>query len=311
MIACENPYLPRENTKILTDDDIYGIIDDYVRAAALMKQAGFDAVDIRACHGYLLNEMLSAYTRENSVFGGSFDNRTRMLLMIVDRVNAEVGIPMACRLSACDLVPYPYGFGMKTDGSMDPDFAEPLKLGRILADKGVKLLNLSLGRNHAHHLQSPSDSPALRPKHHQLVSIDFFHSLAREFKRALPDVVIMTGTFAWARQYGANLAIGGIENGHFDLAGFARTALANPNFANEILKDGMLSERRCITCGNCSRLIGHSASEGAPTGCVTYDKAFYVPYFQKFVRPSTESPSISPEKVYPLKLFDLYPQRNT
>jgi 2,4-dienoyl-CoA reductase-like NADH-dependent reductase (Old Yellow Enzyme family) len=305
-IACENPYLPRSNTKILTDDDIFGIIDDYVKAAALMKQAGFDCVDIRACHGYLLNEMLSAYTRENSIFGGSFENRTRMMLMIIDRINAEVGIPMATRLSVTDMVPYPYGWGMKDDGSMTPDYAEPLKLARILLDKGIKLMNLSLGRNHVHHIQSPSDHPGLYPKDHQLTAISFFQELAALFKNNFPEAVIMTGNFAWLKHYFPYVAAGGIEKGRYDIAGVAKTALANPGFANEVLKEGKLNEKKvCITCGSCGALISHSAGEGAPTGCVTRDSAFYLPYYKKFVRSSHSEPAVYPEKVYPFKLFDL------
>jgi 2,4-dienoyl-CoA reductase-like NADH-dependent reductase (Old Yellow Enzyme family) len=306
-IACENPYLPRENVRILTDDDIWGIIDDYVKCAALMKQAGFDCVDIRACHGYLLNEMLSAYTRPKSLFGGSFENRTRMMLIIIDRINAEVGIPIATRLSVTDMVPYPYGWGMKEDGSMKEDFTEPLKLGRILLDKGVKLMNLSLGRNQVHHIQSPSDHPNLFPHDHQLTSVEYFQRMAAVFKKSFPEAVIITGNFAWLKQYFPYVAAGGIEKGKFDIAGVAKTALANPNFANEVLKEGRLDPKKiCVTCGSCGALISHSAGEGAPTGFVTRDPEFYLPYFKQYVRPlAGDTPALSPEKAYPLKLFNL------
>jgi len=307
MIACENPYLPRENTRVLTDDEIWGIIDDYVKCAALMKQAGFDCVDIRAGHGYLLNEMLSAYKRENSIFGGSFENRTRMMLTIVDRINAEVGIPMATRLSVTDLVPYPYGWGMKNDGSMEADYTEPLKLGQILFDKGVRLMNLSLGRNQVHHIQSPSDHPNLYPHDHQLVSVDFFQRMAAIFKKHIPEAVVMTGNFAWLKQFFPYVAAGGIEKGKYDIAGVAKTALANPGFANELLKEGKLDHNKlCVTCGSCGALVGHSAAEGAPTGCVTRDSEFYLPYFRQYIRPNTrDGGGISPEKTYPLKLYNL------
>jgi len=308
MIACTNPYLPRENTRILTDDEIWGIIDDYVECAALMKEAGFDCVDVRACHGYLLNEMLSAYTRENSIFGGSFENRTRMMLTIIDRINNEVRIPLATRLSVTDIVPYPYGWGMKEDGSLEEDFTEPLKLGRILLDKGVRLMNLSLGRNHVGHIQSPSDHPRLYPRDHQLVSVEYFQKMAATFKKNFPEAVVITGCFAWLKQFYPFVAAGGIENGKFDIAGVARTALANPNFARDLFRDGKVDPNKvCIGCGSCGSLIGHSASEGAPTGCVTRDPKFYLPYFKQYVKTNDTSTEggLSPEKTYPLKLFNL------
>ncbi len=308
-IACENPYLPRENTAVLSDEQIYEIIDDYVKAAALCKEAGFDAVDIRACHGYLLSEMLSAYTRENSIFGGSFENRTRMLLTIVDRINNEVGIPIACRLNGTDLVPYPYGFGMKTDGSMKPDLTEPIELGKILFSKGVQLLNISLGRGHADHLLSPSDHPRYYPKEHQLTAIDLFQGMAAQFKTAIPEAVIMTGGFSWLKMFGPNVAAGGILAGKYDLAGFGKTALANPNFANEIIAcGGLRKDGWCLNCGMCGRLIGM----GGTTGCVVRDKDMYGPIFRKRAEMAKGRPMPpSMEKEYPLKLFELSPVRQS
>jgi hypothetical protein len=168
-------------------------------------------------------------------------------------------------------------------------------------------MNLSLGRNHVHHIQSPSDHPNLYPHDHQLVSVDFFQRMAAIFKKKFPDVIVMTGNFAWLKQFFPYIAAGGIENGKFDIAGVAKTALANPNFANEVLKEGRLNLKKlCVTCGSCGALVGHSAAEGAPTGCVTRDSEFYLPYFRKYIRPSGyETSGISPEKIYPLKLFNL------
>lgn len=307
-IACENPYLPRQNTRILTDGEILGIIDDYVRTAALMKEAGFDCVDIRSCHGYLLSEMLSAFTREHSDFGGSFENRTRMLLTIVDRINAEVDIPLAVRITATDLVPYPYGFGMKEDSSMEPDFTEPLKLAKILFEKGVRLFNPSLGRNHAHHLQSPADHPNLRPNDHQFSAMAYFHGLAKLFKESLPqEAVVMAGTFAFAKQFSPYIAAGGIEAGDYDIAGYARSAFANPDFANEILKRGGLDPKKCcLTCGKCGEMIHMSHLYGNPVGCPVFDKEIYLPYYNRYDKTRIK-PSIPPEKLYPLRLFELYP----
>jgi 2,4-dienoyl-CoA reductase-like NADH-dependent reductase (Old Yellow Enzyme family) len=229
------------------------------------------------------------------------------MLTIVDRINAEVGIPLATRLSVTDLVPYPYGWGMKEDGSMEADFTEPLKLGKILMDKGVKLFNLSLGRNHVHHIQSPSDHPNLYPHDHQLVSVEYFQRMAAVFKKALPDALVVSGNFAWLKQFFPYVAAGGIEKSKYDIAGVARTALANPNFANEVLKEGKLDPKHiCVTCGSCGALVARSADLGAPTGCVTRDPDFYLPYYKKYVSSqSNEAPAISPEKVYPYKLFNL------
>ena len=72
---------------VVTDEYLDTLPEAYARAAILAEKAGFDGVDIKACHGYLLSELLSAHTREGK-YGGSFENRTRLLLDIIDAVRA-------------------------------------------------------------------------------------------------------------------------------------------------------------------------------------------------------------------------------
>lgn len=99
------------------------MIEEHIQAAKLAADAGFDAVDVKVCHGYFLSELLSAYNRPGQ-YGGSFENRTRALFEIVDGINANINsrIGIAVRLNAFDSVPSPYGYGLK------------LKDGRLWAD---------------------------------------------------------------------------------------------------------------------------------------------------------------------------------
>lgn len=305
-IAAESPYLPRKNTAIITDEEIDGVIDAYVKSAALAKAAGFDAVDVRACHGYFLSEILSAFTRPGK-YGGSFENRTRMMLEIIDRIQSEVGIPVATRLNACDFVPYPYGWGMKTDGSMEPDLTEPFRLAELLLARGVKLMNISVGRNHVGHIQSPADRPDFYPQEHQLTSIALFQDFAARFKKKFPEAVFMTGNFAWTRQFSAQIAAGGIQSESYDIAGFARLALAYPDFAKDILQEGrLIPEKCCTTCGMCGELCASTSVVAYPVGCVARNPKQLNPYYKAWKsRKGIAASGISPEKTYPLKLFHL------
>lgn len=93
IIATRNPYLGRnlpEDYPLITDEELERLEDKFVEAAVLAKEKGFDAVDIKACHGYLNSELLSAFTREGK-YGGSFENRTRFLLNIVDKIKDRLG----------------------------------------------------------------------------------------------------------------------------------------------------------------------------------------------------------------------------
>ena len=62
----------------------------YAKASKLALEAGFDGVDVKCCHGYLFNELLSAYNREGS-YGGSLENRTRLYFDCIDAVKEAVG----------------------------------------------------------------------------------------------------------------------------------------------------------------------------------------------------------------------------
>lgn len=281
-VAYKNPYFPKPNVVVLSDEEIEEIGEDYVQAAKLCKLAGFDAVDVRACHGYFITDLLSAYTRENSKYGGSFENRTRFLIETLTRIKNEVGIPLAIRINACDLVPYPYGWGMAKDGSMTPDLTEPNKLIGILVDMGVEIINISMACNHALHIQMPYNVNNVYPKDHQLTAHAFYHGLAKSVKEANPKAIVMTGTLSWPKQYGANMAAGGLQAGYYDVAGWGRQPFCYPEFANDMLKNGGMKEEKCCLGCNC---CVHMMRAECHLGCVPHDSEIYAPIYKKYVKP--------------------------
>jgi 2,4-dienoyl-CoA reductase-like NADH-dependent reductase (Old Yellow Enzyme family) len=97
---------PSDNSVVWTDDDLERLIDTYVAAAGLARDVGYQFVDIKACHGYLLHEFLSARTRAGR-FGGDFDGRTRLLFTIIRRVQETYpDLHVLVRLSIFDTLPY-------------------------------------------------------------------------------------------------------------------------------------------------------------------------------------------------------------
>ena len=135
-----------------------------MEAAKLAWKIGFDFVDLKQCHTYLLSELLAAKTREGR-YGGSFENRTRFIRNIVGKIRAEVGdgLILATRLNVYDGVaymedpettvgiprdiptPYLYGFGVDENNPPQPDMTEPIKLVGVLKELGVKLVNVTTG----------------------------------------------------------------------------------------------------------------------------------------------------------------------
>ncbi|MDW8307783.1 MAG: hypothetical protein RMK20_00255 [Verrucomicrobiales bacterium] len=190
-VAFRHPILDRKfnvtsDAQVFTDDELERLIEDYVAAAQLAWDVGADFVDIKHCHGYLLHEVLGGHTRPGK-FGGSFENRTRLLRDIVAAIRASGNpIDIGVRLSAFDFVPfrpdpalsrpgklgpgipedfsqclpYHYGFGVNPDNPVTYDLTETFRFAALCAQLGVKILNLSAGSPYYNpHIQRPAAYP--------------------------------------------------------------------------------------------------------------------------------------------------------
>jgi len=277
--VAENPYLdPFSNPKkrLITDEELEQLEDQYVETAQLAKAIGFDAVDVKACHRYLISELLSAHTREGR-YGGRFENRIRFLLNIIEKLKANVDIDITLRINAYDAIPYPYGWG--TDENARPLFDEPSRLMKILWEKGVKMVNISAGNPYYNpHVGRPADvGPYVAPEH-PIESAARMLNIIKEMKAAAPEMLIVGTGFSWFREFGANIAAGCIEQGWMDMAGFGRQSFAYPDFAGDIIAHGtMFRNKCCIACTKCTEVMRF----GGTTGCVIRDSAVYLPIWKE------------------------------
>jgi len=97
---------PHNDKVVWTDDDLERLIETYVDAAGLARDVGFQFVDIKSCHGYLLHEFLSARSRRGR-FGGDLEGRTRMLMSIIGTIRDRYpDLIVVVRLSVFDILPY-------------------------------------------------------------------------------------------------------------------------------------------------------------------------------------------------------------
>lgn len=198
---------PRDDSIVWTDDEVEQLIEDYVAAARLAHEVGFQFVDVKACHGYLLHEFLSARRRPGR-FGGDLAGRSRVLTTIIDRIHSEIpGLAVGVRLSLFDSVPfqtsrdigqpmdyesflpYEYGFGVSPENPLEIDLNEPFELLQVLIDRGVVALNLSCGSPYYNpHLQRPAIFPPIdgyRPPEDPLVGVWRQIDAVRRCKAAL------------------------------------------------------------------------------------------------------------------------------
>ena len=281
LIVQHNPHLDPlhdlpPDAELVSDDELAEIRDDFVEAADLAAAAGFDAVDIKACHGYLVSETLAAHGREDSRYGGPFENRTRLLLEIVRHVREEApNLLVTSRLSASDVVPFPYGFGMDPDAPERVDLTEVQAVAGLLARAGVRFLALSMGiPAWRPHVGRPFDRPVpggRLPDEHPLEGVARHLAAATGVQRSAPDLAVVGAGYSWLRTLGPGVGAAMVAAGRSAAFGLGRGALAYPDFAADLLDRGALSTRKvCTTCSLCSYLLRRQR----PVGCVVRDPAF-------------------------------------
>ncbi|MFX0021265.1 MAG: flavin oxidoreductase/NADH oxidase [Candidatus Hermodarchaeota archaeon] len=270
---------------VITDEELRKIEDEWVQKAILAKEIGFDGVDIKACHGYLIHELFTSRLREDSKYGGmSLKDRTRLFLNIIRKLNEKLknerNFILTSRISVYDGIPYPYGFGVKAiDNETFPasiDLTESLEVINKLYKLGVKLINITAGNPHYKpQITRPFDQ-AIKgrslPEEHPLYSVNRLLNLATLIKNHLPeDMVIVGSGYSYLRQFAGYIASGMAHEKRVDICAFGRMALANPNFPKQIFQEGVIDKKQvCITCSKCSEFM----KLGQNVGCATRDPQY-------------------------------------
>jgi 2,4-dienoyl-CoA reductase-like NADH-dependent reductase (Old Yellow Enzyme family) len=266
-----------DDSRLVRDEDLDGIQEAFISAARLAAEAGFDGVDIKACHGYLVSELLAARTRPDSKYGGPFENRSRFLLETARKIRAALPeMIVTSRLSAYDAVPFPHGFGVDKNDCQKEDLDEPKALIQKLAERGISLINISIGiPSHKPHFGRPFDKPVPGtsiPDEHPLIGIDRLLRITGRLQQAFPSLPVVGTGYSWLRQFFPNVAAAVIKAGKVSIIGVGRESLAYPDFAGELAENGGLDPKKvCITCSGCSRLL----RQGGPVGCIVRDKSVY------------------------------------
>ena len=286
-------------TQVWTDSEIDRLIEDYVRAAKIAWDVGADFVDIKHCHGYLLHEFLGARTRPGK-YGGSFENRTRILREIVSAIRADGNpIDLAVRLSAFDFVPfrpdpalsrpgkpgpgipedfshclpYHYAFGVNVDNPLEYDLSETFEFVELCRQLGVKILNLTAGSPYYNpHIQRPAAYPpsdGYQPPEDPLIGVARQVNAVRQVKgRAGAGLLMVGSAYSYLQEFLPQVAQCVVRNGWTDLVGIGRMVLAYPDIFTDALTKGRLEARRiCRTFSDCTT----APRNGLISGCYPLD----------------------------------------
>jgi len=267
-----------QTPRILSDEELERLEDSFLKSAILAAEVGFDAVDIKSCHGYLISDLLGGHLRQGK-YGGGLENRIRFLTNIFDKIsNMGINIDLTTRINAYDAVPYPCGWGVEKTDYKRPDLSEVITLIERLVDKKLKMVNVTAGNPYYNpHVNRPFDFGPYTPTEHPLEAVSRLLSFARDIQTTFKDIAVVATGFSWLREFAANVGAGGIEEKWFKIVGFGRQSFAYPDFAQDILEKGKMDRNKCcIACGACSKLM----RAGKEAGCPVKDMMIYGPLYK-------------------------------
>jgi len=285
LIAYNNPLFegdsPIDPARILSDEALDRVGEALVRGALLAEKAGFDGVDIKCCHRYLLCELLSAYRREGR-YGGSFENRTRLFRESVRGALEACGhdFIVSTRMNIYDGFPYPYGFGVVEGQGITPDFTEAKMLCRQLVEMGVPLINMTMGNPYVNpHVNRPYAMGGYEPDEHPMYGVWRMLEGIAEVASVVRDVPVISSGLSFLGALAPHVTAAYIAADRFQFAGYGRQTLAYPDLARDICTKGGLDEKRlCMTCGKCTEIM---RQKGGTPGCVIRDAEVYAPIYRQ------------------------------
>jgi 2,4-dienoyl-CoA reductase-like NADH-dependent reductase (Old Yellow Enzyme family) len=271
---------------VLSDAELDDLVGAFVEAAVLAREAGFAFVDVKACHGYLGHELLSATGRQGP-YGGDLAGRSRFHRRVIAGIRRDAPeLAIGMRLSIFDVAPFtkgPDGIGVPEGAELHggfgadgpgtgPDLAEPDALLGLLTEAGVSLLCTTAGSPYYNpHVQRPAFYPpsdGYEPPEDPLVGVARQLAATAALKRRHPGLVTVGSGYSYLQEWLPNVAQAAIREGATDLVGIGRMALSYPTLPSDVLAGEPLQRRAiCRTFSDCTT----APRGGLVSGCYPID----------------------------------------
>ncbi len=285
---------------LISDDELKRLVDDYVTTAKLAVEVGFDFLDVKQCHRYLLNELLGARNRPGP-YGGSFENRTRLARDIFTAIKAAVpkNIILATRMNGFDSIPFhkgenddgrpdawtaplANGWGMNETDPFTPDLAEPIRWVQEMRSLGVELINIALGNPYAQpHFGRPFEYPppdGYESPEHPLFGVNRHFQCAEAIQRANPGLAVVGTGYSYLQEFFPQAGAANVRDDRITFVGVGRASLAQPDWVKQLAATGKMDRKRvCRTFSYCTAIMREKAHPMGqfPTGCPPFDKEAY------------------------------------
>ena len=247
---------------VLSDAELAELSEDFIGAAVLAQKAGFRFVDIKHCHGYLGHELLSGFDRPGE-YGGSFENRTRLLRDVVAGIRANApGLEIGVRVSIFDFVPFEpgpdgvgvpattgeYRFAFGGDGTgLGIDLSEPSRFMDLLKELGIELVCSTVGSPYYNpHIQRPAAFPpsdGYLPPEDPLVGVARQIQATAEIKRRHPDLLLVGSGYSYLQEWLPNVGQAVVREGLADSIGLGRMVLSYPQLPADVLAGKPLARK--------------------------------------------------------------------
>lgn len=211
-------------------DFLHEIADAYGKGAAVAKLAGFQMVTLHAGHGWLIHQFLSPLTNHRGdEYGGSFENRCRFMLEVIERIRAHCGpdFPIEVRMSGTELADEQGGYTL----------ADGVEIAKVLDGK-VDLIHVSTGGGH------PSGGTVMHPSMFLPHGCNVY--LAAEIKKHVSTPVATVGSLSEPDKMEQIIA-----SGQADLVCMARALIADPYLPQKVMEGRPEDIRPCQRCYNC------------------------------------------------------------
>ncbi len=239
----------QQETRALTHDEIIELIGQFGDAALRCKKAGIDGVELHCAHGYLLQQFLSPYTnfREDE-YGGSFENRIRIVLEINEDIRKKCGpdFPLGCRVTVDEFLD-------QTGVTEDYIHLEDgVKICKTLEAAGIDFLDVSVGLYE-------TGITSVEP-------ISFPQGWRKPIIKAVKDVVKIP-VIGVSQIRDPEVAEAFLEEGIVDFVGMGRTWLAEPAWGTKVREGRVKELNKCISCLRCFEILMSLNAAGLPLEC--------------------------------------------
>ncbi len=292
LVAYEHPVLDKRSgaaARLLLDSDLDRLVEQFVEAARHAADIGFQFVDIKHCHGYLLHELLSARSRRGK-YGGALENRTRFLRDTIDGIRASApALEIGVRLSVFDTVPfrkgpddrgepevpaegYTHAFGLIRDEDVDAALAETREVLQMLRARDVRWICTTAGSPYySPHIQRPAMFPpsdGYQPPEDPLRGVARQIDATARLKASFPDMVFVGSGYTYLQEWLPHVAQFNVRTGRTDFVGLGRAVLSYPRLAADVLSGAPFQRKSiCRTFSDCTT----GPRLGLVSGCYPLD----------------------------------------